>query len=81
MSRDPFQHSFVPYTGQPYIFYHGVPIQMQFHCTQNPARPYRTVLQTNEDLISVRDILKRSDTNPYSLYRRNCNVGANNFYM
>ena len=78
MSRDPFQHSFVPYTGKPYIAYHGVPIQMQFHCTPNPAHPRRTILQTNEDQVDVRSVLSRPDTNPYSLYRRNCHPVTNN---
>lgn len=80
-SRDPSQHSYVPYTNKPYIYYNGVPIQTEFHCTQNPAHPYRTILQTNDNVVDVRAILSRPDVNSYSLYKKNCNLAANNFYM
>lgn len=72
VNRTPNKYSYSTYTGRPYIYNNGIPIQMQFHCEQNPVHPYRTIVRTNENLVDVENILSRPDTDPYNLYKRNC---------
>ena len=73
MSRNPDLHSYTAYTGQPYVYYNGVPIEMNFHCTHDQyTHPYRTIIQTNENNTNINRIMARPDVNPYSLYMKTC---------
>jgi|SRR5271154_1109940 len=48
MSRNMNVHSYVPFTGKPYIYYNGIPyvVKNSRNCDEHP---YRTIVRTNVD--------------------------------
>ena len=75
MSRNPNSHSYVPYTGKPYIFFAGVPLNTQFQCGSSPEHPIRTIIQTPE---GVSNKSSNQSDKSYRLYQKNCNHTKNN---
>ena len=86
-SRNPFQHSYVPYTGKPYIYYNGVPINIPTNYVDNsePDRyfsPQRTIIRSrlpdNISPVNRSVMMEYPNYREYTQYLRNYDV-ANNY--
>uniref|UniRef100_A0A6C0LVM7 Uncharacterized protein n=1 Tax=viral metagenome TaxID=1070528 RepID=A0A6C0LVM7_9ZZZZ len=81
------EHSYVPYTGKPYIYYNGVGYQFKY---TNPLynmlteHPDRTIIRWNESDCMIKDhIPLKGMGDPrylWPLLITNANYSANNFY-
>lgn len=72
-NRNPRQlHSFTNFTGNPYIYYNGVTIPLNFNCDDRSERPFRTIVRHNNDPIDVNNIDRKACVTPYELWEKKC---------